>query len=379
MAAGDQSSLLCRWAEEIGFDRVGIARLRPAEHGGHFLDWIARGKHAGMGYLARRVEVRLDPRALFLEARSALCVALHYQAEENESPGSGGLWSGVARYARGVDYHDLMGQRLSTLAKRIEAGFPGTVTRWYVDTGPVLERDLAAAAGLGAIGKNTCLLHPEAGSWFFLGEIFTSLDLPGTNAGIADPCGSCSRCLEACPTGALSREYELDANRCISYWTIEHRGIIPPAIRPMLGEWVFGCDICQEVCPHNDGAALLVDKAFELPEQRASLTLDSILSLDSENYRKLFRGSSMKRAKLVGLKRNAALAMGNSGDKRYVDSLLEALQNGKPELRAHAAWALGRIGGDSAASGLAQASSKEQDALVQEEISAARQSLESGS
>jgi len=375
MDARKQSSLLCHWAKEAGFDRAGIARLRQAEHGGYFLDWMARGRHAGMGYLARRVEVRLDPGSLFTGAKSALCVALHYQSEESDSAEADGLWSNVARYARGVDYHDLMGRRLATLATRIQAAFPDTVTRWYVDTGPVLERDLAAAAGLGAIGKNTCLLHPEAGSWFFIGELFTSLDLAAASIGIADPCGSCSRCLEACPTGALPKAYELDANRCISYWTIEHRGTIPPAVRPMLGEWVFGCDICQEVCPHNDEALRVTEEALHLPGERKALTLDDLLVLDAETYREVFKGSPMRRAKLSGLKRNAVVAMGNSGDVNHVERLLMALTRGEPELRGHAAWALGRIGGERAARGLEDATTEERDAVVRQEIALARESL----
>ncbi|HEY2738110.1 MAG TPA: tRNA epoxyqueuosine(34) reductase QueG, partial [Thermoanaerobaculia bacterium] len=243
------------WAVEAGFDRAGVASLEPAATGEAFLRWIERGDQAGMDYLARRMEARLEPATVIAGhpgARSALCVALQYHpiAEEPE----GDLWPRVARYARGLDYHDVMGERLTALEARILEAFPGTASRRYIDTGPVLERELAARAGLGAPGKNTNLLHPEAGSWFLLGELFLSLDL-APDVPLADLCGTCTRCLEACPTGALPEPYRLDSNRCISYWTIEHRGPLPAAAREMVGEWVFGCDLCQEVCPWNGAPA----------------------------------------------------------------------------------------------------------------------------
>ncbi len=208
-----------------------------------------------MGYLERRIEARLEPAKVVPGTRSVLCVALQYSplsnkdGEEVPDP-KGDLWPRVARYARGRDYHDVMQDRLKTLETRIAEAFPGLVSRRYVDTGPVLERELAARAGLGVPGKNTNLLHPEAGSWFLLGELFLSLDL-APDVPLADLCGSCTRCLEACPTGALPEPWRLDSNRCISYWTIEHRGALPPEAREMVGDWVFGCDICQEVCPWN--------------------------------------------------------------------------------------------------------------------------------
>ena len=242
--------MLRAWAVEAGFDRVGVARLAAALHGESFVAWLGRGDQAAMAYMADRVEVRLDPRALFAGAKSALCVTLQYHAPD-ALPVDGDLWPRVARYARGRDYHNVMTKRLRRLARRIEDAFPGSRTKPSVDTGPVLERDLAAAAGLGVAGKNTMLLHPHAGSYFFLGELFTSLDLEPEHE-LSDLCGSCSLCLEACPTGALPQPFRLDARRCISYWTIEHRGPIPEDVRPQLSDWVFGCDLCQEACPHND-------------------------------------------------------------------------------------------------------------------------------
>jgi epoxyqueuosine reductase len=247
-----------------------------------------------------------------------------------------------------------MGERLKVLEGRIAEAFPGAVSRRYIDTGPVLERELAARAGLGAVGKNTNLLHPEAGSWFLLGELFLSLDL-APDIPLADLCGTCTRCLEACPTGALAEPYRLDSNRCISYWTIEHRGDFPPEAREMVGDWVFGCDVCQEVCPWNTAPEGSDHPELRLPERRRELDLASLLRLSREEYVERFRGSPMKRAKLEGLQRNAAVAMGNRGEARYVPPLAEVLAEGEPVVRSHAAWALGRIGTPEARAVLRQA------------------------
>jgi epoxyqueuosine reductase len=320
-----------------------------------------------MDYLQRRVEVRLDPRRVFAGARTAICVAVQYYPTPGAARYEGDLWPGVARYARGSDYHDLLGKRLETLAERIEKEFAEANTRWYVDTGPVLERDLAAIAGLGVIGKNTNLLHPEGGSWFLLGELFTSLDLEPDPA-LADLCGSCSRCLDACPTGALPAPYRLEADRCISYWTIEHRGEIPEAVRDGLGTWVFGCDVCQEVCPVNEGVLPATMADLDLPEARARLSLADLLLLAREDYVERFRRSPMKRAKLEGLQRNAAIAMGNHGDERYVEALGLALHRAEPLVRRHVAWALGKIGGDRAENLLSAALEVEPESGVRDEI-----------
>jgi epoxyqueuosine reductase len=237
-----------------------------------------------------------------------------------------------------------MGRGLERLARRVGAAFPGCRSRPYVDTGPLLERELAARAGLGAVGKNTLLLHPEAGSWFLLGELLLTLDL-APDLPLADLCGSCTRCLEACPTGALAEPYRLDSRRCISYWTIEHRGEIPEPVRPLLGDWVFGCDLCQEACPWNAAPAGAAHPDLRLPPERAELDLAGLLALESRDYAERFRGSPMKRAKLEGLQRNAAVAMGNRGGAAYAGPLARAAGEGSPLLRRHAAWALGRAGG----------------------------------
>ncbi len=300
-----------------------------------------------MDYLERRMEERFDPRKLLPGARSALCVTWRYAPLVGEGPENrGDLWPGVALYARGDDYHEVIQVRLRRLATRIEEAFPGTETRSYVDTGPVLERELAARAGLGWQGKNTCLLHPKDGSYFFLAEILLTLDL-APDPPIADLCGSCTRCLDACPTEALPEPYRLDSRRCISYWTIEHRGEIPEEMREGIGEWVFGCDVCQQACPWNWKRPRPMDRAgrhgrpeLAVSEKRAGLDLIGLLTLSREDYVERFRGSAMKRAKLEGLKRNAAIAMGNRGDKRYLPALSEASSQEDPTVRSAAEWAL---------------------------------------
>ena len=369
------ADLLKSWALAAGFDRAGVAQLAPLEHGESYLRWLSRRDQASMQYMERRIETRIDPSQVFPDARSVLCVALQYhpldrEDGERQPEPAGDLWRRVARYARGADYHKVMTERLKIVEARIHEAFPDCRSHRYVDTGPVLERDLAARAGLGAVGKNTMLLHPEAGSWFLLGELFLSLDL-APDQPLADLCGSCTLCLEACPTGALAEPYRLDSNRCISYWTIEHRGAMTPEARRMVGGWVFGCDVCQEVCPWNAAPQDAVHPEMELPAERAELDLARLLRLPREEYVERFRGSAMKRAKLVGLRRNAAVAMGNRLESRYVGPLAAALREGEPLVRGHAAWALGRIGGEEARRVLEQALGLEADAAVRGEIEAA--------
>jgi epoxyqueuosine reductase len=307
----EQAELLKSWALAAGFDRAGVASLEGhPEHGESFRRWLARGDQAGMQYLERRVEARLDPTLLLAGAKSAICVALDYWPLAGEPEPEGDLWPRVARYARGSDYHDLMLDRLKSLAERVRAAFPNCETRPYVDTGPILERELAARAGLGAVGKNTMLLHPQAGSWFLLGELLLTLDLQ-PDIPLADLCGSCTRCLEACPTGALREPYRLDSNLCISYWTIEHRGDFPAGVPELLGDWVFGCDICQEACPWNDDPPGGDHPELGVPPERRALRLLDLAKLDRESYTELMRGSPLKRPKLEGLRRNAEAVLRN--------------------------------------------------------------------
>ncbi|MCB1055962.1 MAG: tRNA epoxyqueuosine(34) reductase QueG [Acidobacteria bacterium] len=352
---------LGRWALALGFDLAAVAGVEPIEHGAALIRWLERGDHAGMDYMADQVEERLEPARVLEGARSVLCVALRYHPLEGEAEPTGDLWPKVARYARGRDYHNKMGKLLRKLARRIREEIPGCETRTYVDTGPVLERALAVRAGLGATGKNTCLLTRN-GSYLFLGEIFLTAELsptePAPMAGgelVTDLCGRCTLCLEACPTDALPEPYRLDANRCIAYWTIEHRGAVPRELRPDIGEWVFGCDICQEVCPWNrrrtEPAA---HEDLRLAKTRAGLDLVGLLLLGANEYSERFNGSAMQRARREGLQRNAATAMGNRRDERYVPALTSALEaeDGHESVRCHAAWALGRIGGRAAEAAL---------------------------
>jgi epoxyqueuosine reductase len=288
-------------AFELGFDRVAIGPASPPDHGPAFSRWVEAGYAATMDYLGRREDERLDPARVLPGARSVVCVALNYYQGEAAADLS---WSPVARYAWGRDYHAVMTPRLNDLAAHL-AEASGAASKGYVDTGPVLERDLAARAGLGWVGKNTMLLHPELGSWFFIGALLTTAALDFDDA-LPDRCGSCRACLDACPTDAFVAPYVLDARRCISYLTIEHRGAIAPALEGALGTWQFGCDICQSVCPWNRKAPLTREPAFHptAPYPEAA----RIVEMSDEELRARFHGSAVLRAKPAGLRRNATIA-----------------------------------------------------------------------
>jgi epoxyqueuosine reductase len=332
-----------------------------------------------MGYMARpdTIAHRADPARILPGARTLVVVGLNHHTR----PLPAGLWDDPARgliasYAWGADYHDLMLPRLKQLAAALEVETGGPIAhRAYVDTGPLLERDLAAAAGLGFVGKNTNLIHPRLGSWLLLGALLLVVDLPPRNGGgDGGTCGRCTRCLDACPTAAFAAPYVLDARRCISYLTIEHRGPIPRELRPLLGNRIFGCDICQEVCPWNRRFARPgADPAFHPRDVDAiAPSLLDLLALDEGAFRQRFRGTPIWRAKRRGLLRNAAVAAGNWGDPVAVPALARALEDGEPLIRCHAAWALGRIGGAHARSVLDRALAVEVDSEVRAEIEAAR-------
>jgi epoxyqueuosine reductase len=292
-------------ALELGFDRVAVGPASAPEHGDALRRWLEAGYAGTMGYLERRLGERLEPGRVLPGARSVVCVALnYYQGEPAPDPS----WVPVARYAWGRDYHDLMTPRLAALGAHLaEAG--GAVSRGYVDTGPVLERDLAARAGLGWVGKNTMLLHQDLGSWFLIGVLLTTAVLDFDEA-LPDRCGSCRACLDACPTGAFVAPYVLDARRCISYLTIEHRGPIAPALEGELGRWEFGCDVCQDVCPWNRKSPVTREGAFlpSAPYPGAGL----IASMSDEELRARFAGTALLRAKPAGLRRNATIAGRNA-------------------------------------------------------------------
>lgn len=340
-------------AVELGFDLVGVAEAGPSQQHAAYLAWLRAGFQGTMGYLARpdAVERRRDPRTILPGARSVVAVAMSYYVPHNESPGDDTRPRGrVARYARHDDYHHVMTRRLEELVDFVRAQAGREIqARVYVDTGPLLERELASRAGLGWIGKHTNLIHPRWGSWLLLGEVLTDLPLDPDPPFERDHCGSCNRCLVACPTGAFVAPRVLDARRCISYLTIELKGSIPPDLRPLMGDWVFGCDLCQEVCPWNQKFARPTgEPAFHPRDDLAAPDLIALLSLDEEGFRRRFRGSPIRRARRQGLLRNVAVVLGNLGAPAAVPALARALHDPQPVVREHAAWALARIGGGAA-------------------------------
>jgi epoxyqueuosine reductase len=325
-------------AARLGFDAVAIGPATPSPHGAAFERWLDDGCAGTMDYLARTRSERLDPTTLLPGVRAAVAVALSYHptGAPSEDAGTG---MRVARYAGDRDYHDIMRPRLEALARFIEAAAGAAVrSRAAVDTSAVLERDLAARAGLGWFGKNTNLLTPSLGSWFFIGIVLTTAE-PVFDDAIADRCGTCTACLDACPTAAFTAPYVLDARRCISYLTIEHRGDIDEALRPSMGAWGFGCDVCQEVCPWNRKAATTREAAFAAPPR---VTPEELLELDDAAFRARYRRTALWRARRSGLLRNAAIVLGNRGDAAAAPALRRALEDTDPVIRDAAAWALSR-------------------------------------
>jgi epoxyqueuosine reductase len=304
LAAATLTDSLKALALELGFDLVTAGPAAPPEHGPALRRWLEAGHAGTMGYLERRVEERLDPARVLPGVRSVLCVALNYYQGETSDP----TWRPIARYARGLDYHDVIGPRLERLAAHLAVTM-GARSRGYVDTGPVLERDLAARAGLGWIGKNTMLLHPRLGSWFFIGVLLTTAELAHDEP-LSDRCGTCRACLDACPTGAFVAPYVLDARRCVSYLTIEHRGDIAEAAHAGMAGWQFGCDVCQDVCPWNRKAPVTREGAFEPP--RPFPDASALATMDDETLRRRFAGTPLLRAKPSGLRRNARIYLENS-------------------------------------------------------------------
>lgn len=297
---------------ELGFALAGIAPLRPMRYAEEMRAWLALGKHGSMAYLAEHAELKSDPSRLLEGATCAIMVGDLYATRNDAGEGVPDGHGRVARYARGGDYHQVMKKRLHSLCDEIMQRWPEAKTRAFVDTAPVHERELALAAGLGWVGKHTLLIHPKAGSWMLLGGVLTTLGLEVCEVEEPDHCGTCTRCIDACPTDAIT-PYSVDASRCISYLTIERRGPIDDALQRGMGEWVFGCDVCQEVCPHNSprhGEVGAANPAYVA--QHASFDLLDVLGWDEESRRHAFAGSAMKRAKLGMMKRNAVIAAGNA-------------------------------------------------------------------
>lgn len=356
MSLGEQIKTM---ALALGADVVGICQAVATPESLRLGEWLDRGYAGSMDYLARTANKRMDPAALFEGAASMIVVGLVYDAEGRAPETERETGSGqVARYAVGDDYHDVLGDRLHALAAGVEvlAGRP-VESRAYVDTGPVMERVAAANAGLGWLGKNSCLIHPDLGSYLFLGVLVTDLALE-SDAVQEDLCGTCTACLDACPTDALEAPGLLNATRCIAYTTIEDPGPIPEDLRSGHGALVYGCDICQEVCPWNrrgarqwPGDALGLHARLETRPQWVAPSLGWILDLDEEAWQQATRGSAMRRSKRCGLLRNALVAAGNAGDAGLLPQIERLAKGEDPLLREHAEWAILQISQPSSASG----------------------------
>ncbi len=363
-------------ARKLGFSVAGVVSAAPGRRLDAYLRWIENEYHGKMGYMARpdRVVRRQDPAVILPGVQSIICVALDYQTlqlppEVTEDPSRGR----ISNYAWGIDYHEAMTPRLEALAAWLQAQGGGEVQhRVYVDTGAILERDHAESAGLGFTGKNTMLIGPQRGSYFFLGEILTTMALPPDEARPMPGCGSCRRCLDACPTDAFPKPYVLDARRCISYLTIELKGWIPREMRQLMGNWVYGCDVCQAVCPFNRFAPKSKELAFRPSRvDQAAPPLLSLLTLNEETFARRFAHSPIKRIKRPRLVRNACVAAGNWGSEEAVPALVALLEDDKPMVRGHAAWALGQIGGQQALGALRTALENEENEWAWEELSLA--------
>ena len=346
-------------AQDLGFGLIGFAPAAPLEGAEFYARWLALGYAGEMEYLRRRQRERADPALLVPGARTVICLGFNYYQPTAEPVDP--LRGRIAAYARGDDYHNLLKTRLRQLWDFIcEHASKEARGRYFVDTAPVLERELASLAGLGWWGKNTCLINKRGGSHFFLAEIITDLDFE-YDTPAADHCGSCTRCLDACPTQAFPQPYVLDASRCISYLTIELKGSIPRPLRGDMGNWIFGCDICQDVCPWNAKAENAGEPSLRSRPELDNPPLLELMGLEAGEFNARFRRNPAKRPKRRGMLRNVAVALGNAGRTEAVPALEKAMEDGEPLVRGHAAWALGRIGGNRARKSLEKALEAEND------------------
>jgi epoxyqueuosine reductase len=334
---------LKRQARALGFDLVGVAAATAADGFDRLRDWLARGYAGEMDYMRRHAEARRDASSVLPEVRSIVMIGMNYRPAEGNRATQGRLTGKVARYAWGEDYHDVLRRRLGSLLAWLQEERPGCRGRAVVDTAPLLERDFARRAGLGWFGKNTMLLNKRLGSYFFLAALLTDLPLRPDSPHETAHCGTCTACLDACPTDAFPEPGWLDARRCISYQTIELKGLVPEELRPALGDWVFGCDICQEVCPWNRKAPVGAQPELSGSAERERVDLVELLGLSEAAFRHRFRGTALTRAKRRGLLRNAALALGNAADPAALPALRRALEDPEPLVREAAAWAISRI------------------------------------
>lgn len=369
-------AVIAERAEELGFQAVAFieASRLPTERA--YQEWLREGRHGEMGYMEKYQPLRVDPAQMEPGTKSVVVLLTNYYQPLDLL--EGGLR--ICRYAQGDDYHDKLWERMRELAAFIHAESGAEVaTRPAVDTAPLLERDLARQAGLGWIGKNAMLIRQGLGSYTFISEILVDIDLGEEGDDAPDRCGTCTRCLDACPTGAIVAPQIIDARRCISYLTIELRGPIPRRLRPMIGDHLFGCDICQQVCPWNGDAPVSDDAVHRTRPAYRELTPLELLSFDHPRYVEVFRKSAMKRAKLRGLKRNAAVVVGNTGDATDVPVLCEYLhREEEPLVRGHIAWAIGKLGGRDAVEPLRRAHQAEEEAFVREELNHALGELRGG-
>jgi len=353
-------------ALSLGFDLAATMPVAPPRYGAEFMAWLEAGHHGEMAYLAERAALRLAPARLLDGARTMIVLAANYNPGPPPPGWDDPMRGRIARYAWAPDYHDVIKPRLYALDAFIrQRTGRETLGKACVDTAPLLERDFAEQAGLGFLGRNTCLITPGLGSWTFLAALLVPEDLDAgravTDARLnrfpassfqlpASPgCGACTRCLTACPTQAFTGPHSLDARRCISYLTIELRGSIPLELRPLMGNWVFGCDVCQAVCPYNRHAPPAQNLTYPAERDRVAPPLADLLALDEAGFRARFRGTPLMRAKRRGLVRNACVAAGNSGDASLIPALTPLLADAEPLVREHAAWALARLTGGAAA------------------------------
>lgn len=355
-------------ARRLGFELVGVTTPDPPPHFEVFRQWIEADRHAAMSYLRseRALARRAEPRSILADCRSILVVGIHHALPPPPIPGR----PRVAAYALGADYHDVIPAKLQALMESLRRlNSTPFEYRIYSDTGPILERDLAQRAGLGWIGRNACLIHPGHGSFFLIGEAFLTLELDPDPPFTTDHCGRCTRCLEACPTACILPNRTLDASRCIAYQTIENRDAIPRDLRPAIGEWLFGCDICQQVCPWNIRFAM----APTAPDFRPRPHLDPPVAsafLDPAPS-PVLRGSALARARGAGMARNAAVVTGNLAPPDAAATLARALRHPEALVRRHAAWALGRLGREEADRELRVALEAEVDPAVRDEMNRA--------
>ncbi len=366
MQAGRLTEALKLQARQMGFSLVGVCPAGTPPHWEAFQKWLQAGCAGQMDYFHRRASAYAHPHFVLEGSRSLVMLGMNYRTEAPVEPGPG--QARIARYAWGMDYHELIRCRLRRLARWLLEQAPGARVRGVVDTAPLLERSFAQQAGLGWIGKNTLLIHPQWGSYLFLAALLTDLELDYDDPFDRRHCGRCRACLDACPTGALTAPYVLDARRCISYLTIELRQMPPKELRPKIGDWLFGCDRCQEVCPWNRRPVVSEEPAFRPMPGHNPANAVEILSLTEEAFHQRFRQTPLRRPRRAGLLRSAALVLGNRPCAEGLAVLRRGLQDSEPLVRAACAWALGRYHDPAASSALERAFAHEPDEEVRQEI-----------